>query len=973
MIDRTSASAARDCSVGPPRPTARFVARFAAGRGGPTLRLRACALLIAFSASSLADAPASFALKARAIYPATADGAAPFMPGVVIVRDGKIVAVGAKNAIEIPPDLPVVNLRDASICPGFVSAGSSIAGRHQGDYAVGGDYRAIDAYDSYARYQRTLARGTTTAHLDPGGHMLVSGRGAIVKLAGDAALRVLSSEADLAINLGVFDPPAVQEPPFYASSDVAIQPAKPQRPDSRLGQFLELDERIAAIGKPRPAVKPRRVEDRPACDVHGLGFEEAWQAKLPLRVQVRLAADIDGAIQFVARHKRSAYLVGVADGGKLTDDLLRSGLPVVLRLESEFRQPEANLGGDPEAFEPSLRVAGQLARAQGKSGAALKVALSGREGDLAEDLRMAAALARRGGMPADQALAAITRVPAEILGIDGRVGSLAPGKDADLVVLSDDPTQLAASVLRVYVDGVAAFSAPETKAVVIRAGRIWVGDGSVVRDGSILVEDGKIKAVGQRVAQPPFSQVIDAGADAFVTPGFIDAHGHLGLEGDKSAASADLPIHLAIGVAGLDFLRVARTGVTTVMLAAYKVAADGGRIAAIKTFGANRDDMVTRDVAGLKLSIKGKDPLTAIKPLRDTLEAAKKYDEQWKKYYADLDKWEKDRAAGVKRADSVKTEDQIETGKVDPITGVWDFKLSGGPLPEEVTGSMTLRLTGNQIEGRMTAPGADEEAVLRGTLEGDAVRLEIEVPEEFPFGNPTIEAKLDRADHMAGKVNIGNQFSLDFDATRTSKEAVEFKVTRKKKKTKDGRPEPPKINDSLEPWRSLLAGKIPAVIEAETAAQIEAALKLFVDEYKTNVVLLGAEDAADIIDQVKARKDAVSIIVPPQIARLRDRVPYSPAADLAGRGVRVGLQSDAEDGARNLPLMGLFAAQDGLGGDGALRALTIDAARMYRIDDRLGSIEAGKDADLLIFSGHPFDAGSRLERVIVAGREVRDE
>ncbi|RMF75021.1 MAG: hypothetical protein D6744_13940 [Planctomycetota bacterium] len=69
--------------------------------------------------------------------------------------------------------------------------------------------------------------------------------------------------------------------------------------------------------------------------------------------------------------------------------------------------------------------------------------------------------------------------------------------------------------------------------------------------------------------------------------------------------------------------------------------------------------------------------------------------------------------------------------------------------------------------------------------------------------------------------------------------------------------------------------------------------------------------------------------------------------------------------------MAMYAAQRGMGGDGALRALTCDAAKMYRIDDRVGRLAPGRDGDLLIFSGHPFDAGSRLLRVIVGGREVR--
>ncbi len=153
-------------------------------------------------------------------------------------------------------------------------------------------------------------------------------------------------------------------------------------------------------------------------------------------------------------------------------------------------------------------------------------------------------------------------------------------------------------------------------------------------------------------------------------------------------------------------------------------------------------------------------------------------------------------------------------------------------------------------------------------------------------------------------------------------------------------------------------------------------------------MLLGAEGAADVAEQIGAHKGAaanpapttapaaepsVGVVVPREIERVRTRRPYCEAVELSRKGIRVALQSDSEDGARDLPLMGLFAVREGLGGDAALKALTLDAARMYKLDDRVGSLEAGKDGDVLIFHGYPFDAGSRLERVIVGGQEVPDE
>jgi hypothetical protein len=281
---------------------------------------------------------------------------------------------------------------------------------------------------------------------------------------------------------------------------------------------------------------------------------------------------------------------------------------------------------------------------------------------------------------------------------------------------------------------------------------------------------------------------------------------------------------------------------------------------------------------------------------------------------------------------------------------------------------MRLQLTGDRIRGRLSSEMAgDEEAEVSGTLEGDKIVLEIE--QDTPVGKPRLEATLDREDHMSGAVVIA-QFSLNFEATRTDKARPEFEVSRRRKRGKGGRPLPPKVDENLEPVRAMLAQSAPALVDVENAAEIRAVVKLF-GELKLPLVLLNAEEAFAVADELKAAK--VGVVAPPRMMRTRDRVSYNQAADLSRRGVSVALQSDAEDAARNLPLMALFGVRQGLGGDAALRALTLDAAKMFKIEDRVGSLEAGKDADILIFSGHPFDADSRLQRVIISGREVPDE
>lgn len=899
----------------------------------------------------------SFAIRAAQVYPCTAEQGEPIANGVIIIRSGKVVAVGAN--LDVPADLRLVELRDATIVPGFVNAASSAAGFHAGEKAHGSAYRAVDAFDRYARNIADLSRGTTTIHMNPGGHRIITGQGAVVKLGGDPARRVLRESCDLAINLGVYDPPLDWKLNFYASADEAIQPANRQGPESRFGQLQEIDEAIAKAMRWRDRDKVRAT--RPVdFDIHAAALAEIWDGGVPLRFSVRRAADIDAAIDFLKRHKKAGYLVGMTEADKVRG-LLDAGLPVVLRIEDSFTLPAPDLGRSPDVLEPACPI---MHRVKARS-----IALAGAEGSSYEDLRMVAAIAMRGGMSHRAALEGITRIPAEIIGVADRVGSIAPGRDADLLVLSGPPLDINSSVLSVYVDGVKAFDAPRTDALVVRAGTIWVGNGQVLNDASILVQKGKVSQVGRRVSHPPFARIVNAGRDAFVAPGFIDAHGHLGLDGDRQAVSADVPLSAIIGTASKNFLRVARAGITTVMTAAYTVGNDGSRVAAIKTFGRSRDDLVVRDVTAMKFSLRGKDPLLSMEELRRVLKAGKEYEEKWKKYEEELKKWQEEQArGGTTERKSESGEVSVSEEKPDPISGTWSFSVSGGPLPEAVTGTMSLRLDGTKVEGRMTVMNDSDEVKVSGSFVANQLTLDID--QDTPLGRPRVTATLDTEDHLKGTVALG-EFSIDFEAKRTDKSAPEFRVMRKRGRGKGGRPVPPKVDESLEPVRELLASKIPALVDVQTAPQILSLLKLFVEESKLSLVLLNAEESALAAEQLAKAK--VGVVVPPAPLRERDRRPYNQAADLALRGVPVALQSDAEDGARNLGLMALFATQQGLGGDAALSALTIDAARMFKIDDRVGSLEAGKDADLLIFSGHPFDAGSRLERVFVAGEEVPNE
>ncbi|MCW8137355.1 MAG: amidohydrolase family protein [Planctomycetota bacterium] len=119
--------------------------------------------------------------------------------------------------------------------------------------------------------------------------------------------------------------------------------------------------------------------------------------------------------------------------------------------------------------------------------------------------------ARRRGRPG-----LVTRVAAEVLGVVDRVGTLTPGRDADLVLLTGDPLGTRSEVVETWVGGRLAWRAPTSSAVVVRAGTVLTLAGEALRDGEVLIEGGRIAAVGSSVPHPRGARVIVPAATAMV-------------------------------------------------------------------------------------------------------------------------------------------------------------------------------------------------------------------------------------------------------------------------------------------------------------------------------------------------------------------------------------------------------------------------------------------------------------------------
>lgn len=183
--------------------------------------------------------------------------------------------------------------------------------------------------------------------------------------------------------------------------------------------------------------------------------------------------------------------------------------------------------------------------------------------------------------------------------------------------------------------------------------------------------------------------------------------------------------------------------------------------------------------------------------------------------------------------------------------------------------------------------------------------------------------------------------------------------------------EPLDLNN--EAYQPVLRGERPAFVHADLNHDIENAL-LLGREWGYRSVIIGGAEAHLMADELAEARVPV-ILSPTMVPRGSERRNASLRTPqlLARRGVRFAISADHP----TLPIRYLYvvaatAAREGLPVSEALRATTLSPAEIIGIADRVGSIDAGKDADLVVWSGHPFAVTSQVERVFIDGRTVYD-
>jgi imidazolonepropionase-like amidohydrolase len=384
--------------------------------------------------------------------------------------------------------------------------------------------------------------------------------------------------------------------------------------------------------------------------------------------------------------------------------------------------------------------------------------------------------------------------------------------------------------------------------VAIVGGRVVPINGDPVDDGTVLVTDGKITAVGAGLPVPDGVPVISAHG-SWVLPGFIEAHGHVGVheeaEGwagsDSNELTEPVTAHVraldAINPADLGFRDAVSGGVLAVNVNPGSGNPIGGQTAALKCWGRTVDEMLLRAPAGMKSAL-GENP---------------------------------------------------------------------------------KRIYGERKQTPSTRLGTA--AVIRGAL-------------------------VDAANYLA-------------------------KLDAEQRKAEDER-KPVDRDLKLEALGRVLRREIPWRQHCHRADDIATALRL-AEEFGYQLVIDHGTEAHLLAD-ILAAKDIPVIIGPLFTNRskveLRNRSLDNPGK-LAAAGVTIAITTDHPVVPINfLAHQAALSVKHGLDRDTALRALTINPARIIGIDDRLGSIEPGKDGDLVVWSGDPLDVLSRVEHALIDGMEI---
>ena len=184
----------------------------------------------------------------------------------------------------------------------------------------------------------------------------------------------------------------------------------------------------------------------------------------------------------------------------------------------------------------------------------------------------------------------------------------------------------------------------------------------------------------------------------------------------------------------------------------------------------------------------------------------------------------------------------------------------------------------------------------------------------------------------------------------------------------------PETNQQLQAMRALVEGETPLIIAVSSEKDILNAIEWasHEDNSSLNIVFAGVEEGWRVAEQIAEAgiPCLVSTLYTPVRAYDHIHRPYENPSVLMKAGVKVAIMTGEVENVRNLPFNAGYAAAYGMGTEEAVKAVTINPAEIFGVSNQLGSLEAGKQANLFISTGDPFEPLNQIEQVFIKGYQI---
>jgi len=378
-------------------------------------------------------AAAQVAVRGDAVYTMAGDA---ISNGVVVIRDGKISAVGTADDVSIPAGFRVLSAQ--VVTPGLVDVRNAVGltgwlnydhDQEQIEHSspVQPELRAVDAYnarDPLVKWIRDF--GVTTVHTGHAPGELISGQTMIVKTAGET----------------VEDAALVAEVAIAATLSKDARKEGGKSPGSRAKMVAMLRAELTKAREYVEKIDKAESDKKPDRDLKLEALAKVIKRELPLLVTVHRAQDIASVLRLAKEFDIDVWLDGAAECYLHLDAIKAANIPVLLH------PPMARAFGEMEnaSFETALKL----------KDAGIPFAIQGGYESYVPKVRVVlfeAAIAAANGLSFDDALASITIDAARILHIEDRVGSLEVGKDGDVALYDGDPFEYTTHCVGVVING----------------------------------------------------------------------------------------------------------------------------------------------------------------------------------------------------------------------------------------------------------------------------------------------------------------------------------------------------------------------------------------------------------------------------------------------------------------------------------------------------------------------------------------